>query len=335
MTGTLELYPPGLVWAMRGRSDGVAVELPVDAAVERPCDGWLWLHFSLTDIRTCSHIQSMSEVPPQARSVLCEMDEFQQLHIEGAFTYGMVADVCRTIGGATDDFGFLHFAVAEHLVITARRRQLSAVDMTRRILRSGHKVPTGTALLAEILDKQVDGLDELASRLTLDIDRSEDNILEGAIADERRGLGRLRRTTVQLHRHLFGLRLVLGRLERDGRTSLIATDLLQMVQVILPRVDQLERELIAVRERARLLQEEIAALLAEETNRHLRVLSILTILFMPPTFVAGLFGMNLKGMAFAESELGFWSGTALAVASSVAVVWIMKRMGVFGKLDPD
>ena len=40
-------------------------------------------------------------------------------------------------------------------------------------------------------------------------------------------------------------------------------------------------------------------------NRHLRAQSFVTILFLPPTLIAGFFGMNLKGLPFAESEAGF------------------------------
>jgi zinc transporter len=325
-----ELSPPGLVWAMRGVGGGPAEEAPEGAAVARPDSGWLWLHFNLADSRARSHIQSRSDIPGEAKSLLCESDEFQQIHADGAFTYGMVADLCLDISGPTEGFGFLRFVVGEGLVMTARRCPLQAVDATRRAIAGHLRVPTDVALMGLLLDRLVDGFDDLAARLAVDVDQTEDKILDGSAADERRALGRVRRTSVHLHRHIAGLRMVLLRLERGGRGHPVPLEVMDALQAIAPRIDQLDRELVALRERARLLQEEIASLLAEETNRHLRVLSILTILFLPPTFVAGLFGMNLKGMAFSESESGFWWGTIMAVASAAMVVWIMRRMGVLG-----
>ncbi|WP_245290999.1 CorA family divalent cation transporter [Methylobacterium aquaticum] len=60
----------------------------------------------------------------------------------------------------------------------------------------------------------------------------------------------------------------------------------------------------ALAERARLLQEEVSARVAEESNQQLYVLSVLSALLLPPTFITGLFGMNVKGLSFAEDPRG-------------------------------
>ena len=49
-------------------------------------------------------------------------------------------------------------------------------------------------------------------------------------------------------------------------------------------------------ERAKLLQEELAARLAENTGRNLYVLSILTAVLLPMTLVTGIFGMNVADL---------------------------------------
>ena len=69
---------------------------------------------------------------------------------------------------------------------------------------------------------------------------------------------------------------------------------------LIQRLDELDHEVIELRDRARLLQEELGARVAEQTNRHLRLLAVLTALFLPPTLIAGLLGMNLDGAPFAS-----------------------------------
>jgi len=98
---------------------------------------------------------------------------------------------------------------------------------------------------------------------------------------------------------------------------------------IAQRLDALDHEIVALRERTRLLQEEITALTAEETNRHLYVLSILTTLVLPPTLVTGIFGMNTKGLPFTDNENAFLWASALMVGSAIAVYLLMRRVGVF------
>ena len=61
------------------------------------------------------------------------------------------------------------------------------------------------------------------------------------------------------------------------------------------RLGALGRDLDLVQERARLRQEQAAARLREATNRNLSILSIVTAIVLPITFVSGIFGINLGG----------------------------------------
>ena len=67
------------------------------------------------------------------------------------------------------------------------------------------------------------------------------------------------------------------------------------------RLDDLDHAVIEMRERSRLLQEELHLKIEEQGNHSLRVLSVLTAVLMPPTLVTGIFGMNTKGLPFRTS----------------------------------
>jgi len=97
------------------------------------------------------------------------------------------------------------------------------------------------------------------------------------------------------------------------------------------RLAALDREVMAMQDRGRLLQEEIAAKLAEETNRHLHALSILTSVFLPPTLVVGIFGMNTKGLPLTDNDDGFLWAMGLCLASAVGVYFLLKRVSGFLK----
>ena len=56
---------------------------------------------------------------------------------------------------------------------------------------------------------------------------------------------------------------------------------------------------------------------------------MLTAVFLPPTLIAGLFGMNLGGAPFMASPLGFWLAVGVTVLSSVATLVGLKWAGVF------
>ena len=54
-----------------------------------------------------------------------------------------------------------------------------------------------------------------------------------------------------------------------------------------------------LQERIKLLQEEVSALVQEQNNRSLFVLSLFTVLALPVNMMAGFFGMNVGGIPFA------------------------------------
>ena len=64
-------------------------------------------------------------------------------------------------------------------------------------------------------------------------------------------------------------------------------------------------DLGALTERLKLLQEELAAQLNEQSNRTLFTLTLVTVLALPINIVAGLFGMNVGGIPLAEHPHGF------------------------------
>jgi zinc transporter len=83
-----------------------------------------------------------------------------------------------------------------------------------------------------------------------------------------------------------------------------------------------------MRERSRLLQEELHLKIEQQGNNSLRVLSVLTAILMPPTLVTGIFGMNTKGLPFTDLDTALLWASLLMVLSSFAAYLIMKRIGI-------
>ena len=84
-------------------------------------------------------------------------------------------------------------------------------------------------------------------------------------------------------------------------------------------------DLRALQEHGRALQDELSARQAAETNRNVNTLSVITAVLLPPSLVAGFFGMNTGGMAWAEPEHGtLWA--AGLMLGSVAVTLLLLRL---------
>lgn len=196
----------------------------------------------------------------------------------------------------------------------------------KAIERGGQRLPSVAALLELIVEHVASAVDRLADKLSAELDKIEEGLCRGVGGDFRQELGRSRRTGVRLHRQLSGLRSLFHRMERD-ESEHVNPRLQIAAGKIAQRLDALDHDVVEIRDRARLLQDEVGVATAEESNRALRLLTILTTLILPPTLVAGAFGMNLKGIPFAEDAYGFWWGAAVMFGSMAAVYLLIRWIG--------
>lgn len=323
-------HAPGLVWAFRFRADGSSEEFS-ECAV--PCedgeDGWLWLHFNLADARLAPYLRTRVEgIPPAAvEQLLCPGDH-QQLHTEGHCVYGVFADLILRLDGLSDDLSFLHFAGNERLLLTGRREWLNSVEATRKALRSGRKIATPGALMETILNKVAGGVEKRADVLANALDNVEEHLIVNQESDHPERLARVRRLALRLHRLLSTQRALLNRFERrawrisSGKQTIDTGRLSQ-------RLDWLDHEMVSLRDRAHLLQEEVSLKMTGETNRNLQLLAIVTTVFLPATLVPAIFGMNVGGLPLENDRDGFiWAIVILVIASGL-VFWILRRLGLF------
>jgi zinc transporter len=319
---------PGLVWAFRIHSNGQPERLPIDRPIELIHDGLLWLHFNLTDARALQWLaQAEIHASQQARALLLSKDTFQQLHTTDDSIYGVISDLLRDIDDVTEETGFLRFVMTEQLLVSGRHHALCAVDATRRSLEDGYRIDSMASLLEIIVENVADTMDGVADRIAVSLDEVEEQVLSGNSKEMLQRLGRLRRTCVRLHRQLSGLRIVFHRLERKGVDDL-KPNLQLRAGKLAQRLDGLDHRIVEMRERSRLLQEELHLQIEEQGNESLRVLSVLTSLLLPPTLITGIFGMNTKGLPLTDVESGFFWAAVLIALSSVCAYFIMKRLGL-------
>ena len=334
---------PCLVWAYAFDTDGIAHGLevetltPVALAAARADHPWLWLHFNASDARTAQAIAQLG-LPEEANEALLSHDTHVSLQLEEETAFGVFVDWHHQRGSdhsrhsfarGEAEVGWLHFALTDGLIISARRQALRSVEQVRQQVRSGVRFDSAADVLEAIVERFAVSVARATLELGEELDHIEDRVLADRIGEERRDLALLRRHAVHMHRPLTALRRVLRQFEQRYAASSDHV-LLPAATRLSQRFDELDSDVATLHERARLLQDEVAAKLAEQTNRHLFVLSVVTALLLPPTLVVGVFGMNMENLPLLQSAHGFGIAMGLCLASSVLVYALLRRFGVGG-----
>src|SRR5262249_35827856 len=84
-------------------------------------------------------------------------------------------------------------------------------------------------------------------------------------------------------------------------------------------------------EQCQFLLEELRAQVEEETNRNLYILTMFSVIFLPATLIASIWGMNVGGIPFSGSPNGFWvvAGVIAAAFALVGIVLFQFRFRLF------
>ncbi len=221
-------------------------------------------------------------------------------------------------GALTEDLVTLRMWASEDLLITLRARPVRSASDVRKLVEEG-EIPTSTgALVSAIADRLTDRMETALDEFDDEADKYEDELLDSKTKLDRSLLPEFRRRILQVRRHITPQREALNTLVRDGAQSGLFTDHdLLYLREATDRMTRLTEMLETIRERASVLYEEAIQEGTEETNRRLFVLAILSAIFLPISFVTGLFGVNLGGIPGAASPGAF---VVLVVGLAVSVV---------------
>jgi zinc transporter len=318
----------GLIWGYRfapGRPAEAIDTAAVAAflAADRDSDegaGFLWLHFSLSNTGTDRYLRRALELPDAFHDSLRSEVGSTRVELDDGALIAVVHDVLFESSFEASDVGTTSLCIGPRLLVSARLRPLRSVDQLRAAVRAGQAFRAPVELLAHLLRDQASVLGKILRQSTVYVDGIEDRLLANRIATDRARLGALRRTLVRLQRLLAPEPTALFRLLNRPPEWITAEDI-QDLQQAAEEFSTAIGDSAALVERVKLIQEELAALVTEQTGRTLFVLTVVTVLALPINLIAGLFGMNVGGVPLAENAHGFWSVVATLFALTAILAY--------------
>ncbi len=173
-------------------------------------------------------------------------------------------------------------------------------------------------LFYELINVVVDSYFGVLEKLDEKVDRFEEAIVKQAQPVAVTQLHRLRRDLAYLRKSVWPTREVIGSLER-GSSPLISQSAVVYFRDIYDHTIQIIDTIETLRD---ILSGQIEVYLSTVSNRLngiIKVLTIITTLFMPLTLVTGIFGMNFTYLPLLDSP----AGPLLVVAFMVGIIVMM------------
>lgn len=295
--------------------DSAAQALPLIGTL---AEGFVWLHINL----------SHAAAEPWMRAQLALSESFLEGLREGSRSTRIERDedaLLAVVNDVTFDFSFeasevatLWLHVQHHLVVSARKHPLRAIDRLRMAVKGGETLDSSVMLLDHLMRDQADELQRIVRLATERVDDIEDAVLAGRHQQRASEVSQLRRLMVRLQRMLAPEPSALMRTLANP-PGWVSDDDMQHLHRASEEFALVLRDIAALQERIKLIQEEAAARVAQENNRSLYMLTMVTVLALPINLMSGMFGMNVGGIPLGEHPGGFWIMIAI-IATLTAVI---------------
>lgn len=175
-----------------------------------------------------------------------------------------------------------------------------------------------------LLDKVVDNYFIVLERLGERIDALQDELVSGPRPETLRLLHHLRRETLVLRRSVWPLREVIGDLARE-RSALIRPETAVYLRDVYDHTIHVVDTIETFRE---VLSGMLELYMSSSTNRLNEVIKVLTVIatvFIPPTFIASVYGMNFSNMPELDWRWGYPAAWAVMVGLGVAMLAYFRR----------
>ncbi len=328
--------------------DRPAARVAEGPAAHAAAAGAIWLDLLDATEGERAVVERAFEMRVPAQDEIAEIESSSRLRVEGDVLFLSMPLASRK--DPTRHLSPLGFVLSDTRLITVRYAQSFAFDDAAAAVAGGMAAPrAGTAapgrsdpagavntflvLLEAMVDRAADGLERLASELAL-LSRSvfgvedapprpnNDRLLRGLL----KSVGRAGDTLSELRETLLGVQRIVSFVPdaagewlpaaADGRLATLARDTASLADY--------DAQLVA---KVQFLLDAALGFINIEQNNGIKVLTVVSLVGIPPTLIASIYGMNFKNMPELSWSFGYPYALLLMLASVAGPLVFFWRKG--------
>ncbi len=196
---------------------------------------------------------------------------------------------------------------------------------------------TGNTILIGLLEAIVDRLADILERAGRDIETISRDIFEASstkVNKRNRDFQELLKAIGRKEDIASSIRDSLISLQRlSGFLAHVATQI-KMSKDVRARIKTVSRDVLSLADHATFLSQKISFLLdatlgmiSIEQNAIIKIFSVAAVIFLPPTLVASIYGMNFDVIPELKWQLGYPFAIGLMILSAILPFWYFRRRG--------
>jgi magnesium transporter len=295
----------------------------------------LWLNFyGLHDAALMAQVGSVFKLHPLVLEDILNTDQRPKLDVYEDYVYfvGRFFNYDKqTLELSSEQVSII---LGHNFVLAFQERRSGSFEPVRERLRvdKGIVRKCGADYLAySLLDIIVDRYFIALEQIGDDCETLEDELLRKPTPAMLQSIHKLKREAMELRRGIWPLREVVNALIRNDREFFQPATIPYLRDVYDHTVHLIE-SLESVRDLLAGMLDIYLSSISNRVNMEVRALTVVAMLFMPATLIAGIFGMNFKIMPLLHDPKGFWfaMGLMTAIAAVMGLIfwrrqWLNRR----------
>jgi zinc transporter len=289
-----------------------------------PKDGILWVHFDYSSQMAKDWIRNKSGIDTVAMDALLTEETRPRTTILNDSFLIALRGVNLNPNSKPEDMVSIRLFISSNLIISTKRRNLLSVDEIIDSLKKGTGPKSSSEFLNELTYRVTSRMENVIGELEDRTDFLEESLVDFGDLKFRSELLAVRRETIILRRYLFPQKEAISKLYHDKVTWLNEYEKLELRETN----DQVMRyieELDTIKDKVALIQEDLANKLSEQMNKKMYVLSIISVIFLPLSFLTGLLGINVGGIPGANNDNAFYIFVGVLALIVTSQLIIFKR----------
>ena len=221
------------------------------------------------------------------------------------------------------------FTIVDDTLATLREVPLrSFTELQRRMQVNPRQYPSGFSVFASILDQRVDLDADMIELLSKEISQyakrisDQEDINEELLID----ISQLQENTMIVRENVVDKQRLISNLMRSSK---VPKALEGRLNVLLQDISSLINHTDFCFERLEYLQDTVLGLINLEQNKIMKVFTVVSVFLMPPTLIAGFYGMNVRlpMIAADEPNASFWNWIIIigVMGLSCLIIWFFFR----------
>ncbi len=217
------------------------------------------------------------------------------------------------------------FILCEGIIVTIRHVPLrSFTDIQRRIMANYRSLPTGFHILIGILENRIDLDADMIELMSKEIAQYSKKVsLGGAMGEEvLLDINQLQENTMLVRENIVDKQRMISSILKSDK---FPRDVFPKLNVLIKDINSLINHTNFSFERLEYLQNTVLGLINLEQNRIMKIFTFVSLLFIPPTLIASIFGMNV--------QLPMWGGKLdfavisliMLIAVSIVTIFFYKK----------